>query len=53
MGNSLNLDDRKHERPTYKITVDYSNGKFDFELLFATWNSMYLTGKITATTKLM
>ena len=37
----------------YKITVDYSDNKFEFELLFATWNSMYLTGKITATTKLM
>ena len=39
------------EKSVYKIKVSYLNDKFEFQLIFATWHSMYLTGKIVARTK--
>jgi len=30
----------------FKIEININQGKFNFELIFITWQSMYLTGKI-------
>jgi len=34
----------------YKINLTNFNNRFEFELIFATWHSMYLTGKIIINT---
>ena len=36
------------EKSFYKIVVSYLADKFEFQLIFATWHDMYLTGKIVA-----
>ena len=38
------------EKSLYKINLRYLDNKFEFQLVFATWHSMYLTGKIVAKT---
>jgi len=39
------------EKSFYKVIVSHFDDKFEFQLLFATWHSMYLTGKIIVKTK--
>ena len=49
---NFKLKNPELEAEIYYLTTDinYLNDKFEFELLFATWHSMYLTGKIVAKT---
>lgn len=45
------VDKIQFENSFYKVEINYINKESAYKLIFATWHSMYLTGKITVSYK--